>query len=392
MAQRRCTKCGRLLDDLQFYTSNNIERFPPDGKLPECKKCWTLQVDNWDPDTYKPLLEELDIPYVKEVWDNQLEKYLAKNDPKKITTTSVLGRYISSMKLKQWRDYRWKDTEKIAAEQQAKLETALKNAGYEGEDLEQELKKDYGPKRPKSIPDPTTEIETASDPISMETEQDRELADKLSDDEVLGLKIKWGDSYRLSELVRMEKLYSDMMASYDIQTAGHKDILILACKTSLKTNQFLDAGDIEAAQKSSKMYDTLMKSGKFTAAQTKDEEADFVDSIGELVAMAEKEGFIPKFYADKPNDKVDQTIMDMQRYTYNLVTQETSLGTMLESAMKQIEKDRANEENITTEEETDDSDLFVYDDDKPLQREDFAEFDEYEEELAEMDALDEKGD
>nr|DAP22884.1 MAG TPA: hypothetical protein [Caudoviricetes sp.] len=42
MAQRRCTKCGRLLDDLQFYTSNNIERFPPDGKLPECKKCWTL--------------------------------------------------------------------------------------------------------------------------------------------------------------------------------------------------------------------------------------------------------------------------------------------------------------------------------------------------------------
>ena len=63
MAQRRCTKCGRLLDDLQFYTSNNIERFPPDGKLPECKKCWTLQVDNWDPDTYKPLLEELDIPY-----------------------------------------------------------------------------------------------------------------------------------------------------------------------------------------------------------------------------------------------------------------------------------------------------------------------------------------
>ena len=31
---------------------------------------------------------------------------------------------------------------------------------------------------------------------------------------------------------------------------------------------------------------------------------------------------------------VDQTIMDMQRYTYNLVTQETSLGTMLEAAMK----------------------------------------------------------
>ena len=54
MAQRRCTKCGRLLADTDFYTSNNIERFPPDGKMSECKKCWSMHVDNWDPETYKP--------------------------------------------------------------------------------------------------------------------------------------------------------------------------------------------------------------------------------------------------------------------------------------------------------------------------------------------------
>jgi hypothetical protein len=42
--------------------------------------------------------------------------------------------------------------------------------------------------------------------------------------------------------------------------------LKLACKCSLKANQLLDIGDIDGAQKATKMYDGLMKSGKWTAA------------------------------------------------------------------------------------------------------------------------------
>lgn len=392
MAQRRCTKCGRLLADTDFYTSNNIERFPPDGKMAECKKCWTMHVDNWDPDTYKPLLEQLDIPYIKPVWDQLLEKFLSKNDASKITTTSVLGRYVSTMKLSQWRKYRWADTEELAAKEEEKLRSALVQQGYTGEDLELEMKRDFGPQRPVSDLRQQND-DPAADPSSIveETAYDRELADKLSEDEIVGLKLKWGDAYRLSELVRMEKLYADMMASYDIQTASHKDILIFLCKTSLKLNQLLDAGDIAEAQKVAKMYDTLLKSGKFAAAQAKDEETDFVDSVGELVTLAEEQGFIPKYYISQPNDMVDQTIMDMQRYTYNLVTQETSLGTMLEAAMKQIEQDRENEKNVSTEEEDDNSDLFNYDE-NPLKVEDFQSFDEFEAELAAADEEEEAGD
>ena len=392
MAQRRCTKCGRLLADTDFYTSNNIERFPPDGKMSECKKCWSMHVDNWDPETYKPLLEQLDIPYIKPVWDQLLEKFLSKNDASKITTTSVLGRYVSTMKLSQWRKYRWADTEELAAKEEEKLRSALIQQGYTGEDLELEMKRDFGPQRPVSDLRPQND-DPAADPSSIveETAYDRELAGKLSEDEIVGLKLKWGDAYRLSELVRMEKLYADMMASYDIQTASHKDILIFLCKTSLKLNQLLDAGDIAEAQKVAKMYDTLLKSGKFAAAQAKDEETDFVDSVGELVTLAEKQGFIPKYYISQPNDMVDQTIMDMQRYTYNLVTQETSLGTMLEAAMKQIEQDRENEKNVSTEEEDDNSDLFNYDE-NPLKVEDFQSFDEFEAELAAADETEEAGD
>ena len=98
------------------------------------------------------------------------------------------------------------------------------------------------------------------------------------------LRLKWGRGYSWEERVRMEQLYKDMMSSYDIQGAGHKDTLIMVCKTSLKANQLIDAGDIDGFQKMQKAYDSLMKSGKFTAAQNKGESGEFVDSIGELVA------------------------------------------------------------------------------------------------------------
>jgi hypothetical protein len=37
------------------------------------------------------------------------------------------------------------------------------------------------------------------------------------------------------------------MESYDIQSAGHIDTLKMICKTSLKANQLLDMGDVDAA-------------------------------------------------------------------------------------------------------------------------------------------------
>ena len=89
---------------------------------------------------------------------------------------------------------------------------------------------------------------------------------------------------------------------------------------------------------------------------------------------------------------VDQTIMDMQRYTYNLVTQETSLGTMLEAAMKQIEQDRENEKNVNMDDEESNLDSIFNYDEKPLTVEDFQSFDEFEAELAAADEDEQAGD
>ena len=338
MAQYFCEKCGRTMDETQFYTSKNLEKYPNDGKLKQCKKCITLHVDNWNPETYKPILQEIDVPYIKEEWNGLLEKY--GKDPTKLTGMTILGRYLSKMKLKQWSAYSWEDSERLELEANEKKATMMRAAGYTGEEIEKQLAMDRTPERPAAL--------INADECKVEEEPD-ELADSLTEEDKLYLRMKWGKGYRADEWVKMEQLYEDMMASYDIQSAGHKDTLIMICKTSLKANQLIDMGDVEGFQKMSKVYDSLMKSGKFTAAQNKGETGEFIDSIGELVALCEKEGFIPRYYVDGPQDKVDRTLEDLQNYTRNLVIEEMNLGNMIEASMREIAADRERESQVNAD-------------------------------------------
>lgn len=111
---------------------------------------------------------------------------------------------------------------------------------------------------------------------------------------------------------------------------------------------------VDGFQKMSKVYDALMKSGRFTAAQNKAENGEFVDSVGELIALCEKDGYIEKFYVDGPQDKVDVTIQDMQRYTRRLVEEETNLNELLQAAIERNAKEDA--------EDKDESDIVDFDD------------------------------
>lgn len=157
-----------------------------------------------------------------------------------------------------------------------------------------------------------------------------------------------------------------MMNSFDIQDADTINTLILICKTNLKMNQALDAGDIEGYQKLAKVSESLRKTAKFTAAQNKEQKNDYVDSVGELVAMCERQGFIPRYATDIPQDKVDLTLKDMKDYLFKLVTQDLGFGQQIEDALKkiQIQKEMNEAEN----------DIFNEDDIEELIDRDYEEF------------------
>ena len=394
-----CEKCNRTMAEDQFYTSNNLEKYPNDGKLPQCKKCITMHVNNWDPATYLWILQEVDVPYIPEEWNKLMATYA--KDKSKVTGMTILGRYLSKMKLKQYRDYRWKDTEFLQELANKKIEETMKRQGYDMEQITTAINKATFT-LPDEIAEPVYQTEDEQEEVEdyfaqQSGAEDDDLGAELTEEDKKYLRLKWGKAYKPEEWIALEQLYNDMMESYDIQSAGHIDILKKCCKTSLKADQLLDIGDVEGAQKMVKMYDLLMKSGKFTAAQNKGQSGEAVDSLAELFAMCEEDGFIPRYYVDGPQDKVDRTLQDLQMYTKNLVEEETNLSNLIENAMRQIEKDKEKEAETDADAANDDDFLEqeLFEEDSPITDQDFAAFsnwgDEEEEQASELYKKLEKG-
>ena len=379
-----CEKCNRTMSAENFYTSNNLEKYPNDGKFKQCKKCLTMHVDNWNPDTYMWIIQEADVPYIPDEWNKLMASYA--KDRTKVTGATILGRYLGKMKLKQFRDYRWKDTEFLQELANKKIEETMKRQGYDAQQIALAIDKASFSVPQEELIEPV--YAAPAQTVGSEDDYFAEInggaddfVDDLTEEDRTYLRLKWGKTYKPEEWIKLEQLYEEMMASYDIQGAGHIDTLKLVCKTSLKANQLIDIGDIEGFQKMSKVYDSLMKSGKFTAQQNKAETGEYVDSISELVELCEKEGFIPRFYIAQPNDQVDATLQDLKYYTHTLVTEEMNLGNLIENAIKEMAKEEAKEEDEDIEDE------LSYDNVSELIDEDFVEHNQFLEDEAELDQV-----
>ena len=63
MANLTCQKCNKSMDEEQFYTYKN------GSKTELCKKCLTMHIDNFDPETFLWILQKMDVPYIEEEWN-----------------------------------------------------------------------------------------------------------------------------------------------------------------------------------------------------------------------------------------------------------------------------------------------------------------------------------
>ena len=353
-----CQKCHKTMNDTQFYTYKNGD------KTEMCKNCLTLHVNNFEPDTFLWLLEKMDVPYIPSEWNVLRDRDYAK-DPNKIGGAAVFGKYLAKMKLKQWNKYGWADSEALQAEEKQKAEEHAESVKAQEEwateqfqngeiseaeyktltsSLKQELdytqgkiQREYAgagigyngaPAGPNAI---------FSEANYMRPEDMPHPSEELTEDDKMYLVMKWGRLYSADEWVELERMYKEMENSFDIQDADTINALVLICKLNLKANQALDQGDYDGFAKLSRSLESMRKSAKFTAAQKKEEKVDAVNCVGELVSMCEKEGFIPRYATDIPQDKVDVTLRDMNEYVQKLVTQDLGFGQQIEDALKKIQ-------------------------------------------------------
>ena len=337
-----CKTCNRTMERAQFYQTNRLDKYP-NGFLPECKKCLTRHVDNYNPETFTWILKEIDVPYIPKRWSMILDKCVESG--RKMTGMTVLGRYLSAMKLNQFNKYHWEDTERLIAEENADKRLAMSEQGYTEEEIDAAIASGTMPDKP---PEPEKQEPEKEEPEPIDLSPAEYFDDDLTEEDRKYLTIKWGKAYKPYEWVQLEKYYQEMMNSFDIVTPSHEDYLKLICKTSLKMHQCIDISDIEGFQKLSRVYTSLMKDAKFTAIQNKGDNGEYVSSVSELVLLCEREGFIERYYTDTPKDKPDETLKDLRSYNRRLILEELNLGNLIESSVRAMAREEAKEEDEDT--------------------------------------------
>jgi hypothetical protein len=380
--QQFCPKCRKTLKQkTNFYLHRN-------GGYDElCKRCLTMHIDAWDPDTFLWLLERFDYPYMKGEWDIIRDRAYAK-DPIKFNPGSIFGKYLAKMRINQNKSLRWADTERLQQEYNSRVEglntsfsvtqdqydqmkqaldsgeiteaqfktftetTAPSNSSNyvspgSKEALEQQLGLDSSlllkAGEPAPAPTPNAAPLTAKNNSTFHYPQGgnyeevemEDISAQLTREDKLYLANKWGRLYSAEDWVSLETLYNDFIKSVPVEGAARIDTLKMICKTSLKANQALDCGDIDSYQRLSRVYDTLMKSGKFTEAQKKDDDSEYVNSVGEIVEYCEKNGGkIPKYDVSAPRDLIDKIILDLKEYTKSLIYEDKALATEIENYLR----------------------------------------------------------
>ena len=375
-----CSRCKKTLSEVKFYTHK-------DGKKDEmCKDCLCAHINNFEPDTFLWILERMNVPYVPSEWNVLRDRKYQEDPHKGVGGPAVMGKYLSKMKLKQWKEYTWADSEQLQQQnQEEKTEEQIEAEKVRDEELkkqfeageiseaayktltstESQMHEDAEtPVFPGAILDIPSGIPGFDDDQYISEDDLPNPAAELTDEDKIYLAMKWGRLYKPNEWVELEKKYTEMMDSFDIQDADSRNTLILMCKTDLKMNQALDCGDIDGYQKLARVSDSLRKSGKFTAAQNKDKDNDQIDCTGALIAVCEREGgYIPRMVVDAPRDIIDAIIQDQNKYVYNLITKDLGFGQQIENYLKKIQLEHEAIENgalNTEEEEITDKDIADY--------------------------------
>ncbi len=117
-------------------------------------------------------------------------------DKKKVTGSTILGRYLSKMKLKQWKDYRYGDTDFLNDLEESRIKQSLQDRGYSMQDITKVLEEQRIP-IPEKPEMPQEEVVEENTNNCFEIENTLETS--LSDEDKIRLSVKWGKHYRPEE-------------------------------------------------------------------------------------------------------------------------------------------------------------------------------------------------
>lgn len=148
------------------------------------------------------------------------------------------------------------------------------------------------------------------------------------------MRLKWpSDMDRSDEDYHyLENFYQDLCTTQNLVSATQRDDAKRLCEVGLLATQKIRAG-LDAKNEMA-IYHNIVKTEGFEPKNAKNI-GDF-DSVGELYTWLEKRGWKPRWHTE-PQDSVDFTIRNIQKYLQRLVINEGSIGDQVENRRKQLE-------------------------------------------------------
>jgi hypothetical protein len=132
-------------------------------------------------------------------------------DRSKTTGTTIIGRYLGKMALKQYKDYRWKHTEFLQDLANKKIEETMKRQGYDAEEIATAINKATFeiPEKPEEpvftgVPNNPYAAFSQEDYFAQINGGDDDFQDDLTEEEKIYLRLKWGKAYKPEVWVRLE--------------------------------------------------------------------------------------------------------------------------------------------------------------------------------------------
>ncbi len=325
-----CPTCKKTLDEKNFFKTRRTDKHPT-GVLPECKTCVAMKVDDADLSTFLPILKEIDVPYIPQEWRKLVQKKPAGG-------ASIVGKYVSAMRMNQHKKYSWADSEKLCKDEYDALLAAFRQEG--GTETEAEAKAEAAQNLSDITGTQMRQMTTAPAPSVMYGLTPETSKYGLTQEEIDELKLTWGEDYTEDQYQQLVQLFTDMKEAYIIQDPIAISNAKMICKLTVKMNRFLDIDDVESSSKISRQLDTFIKTANLAPVQQKDRQQTTF-AISQLAFLVEREGgFIPEFYIDQPNDKIDQILADMQSYTEHLVRGESNIAEMVEHTEEILAQDK----------------------------------------------------
>lgn len=136
------------------------------------------------------------------------------------------------------------------------------------------------------------------------------------------LKARWGDDFKIYELVKYEKKYIELKKNYEIKTTAHDEFLRHACVASVKANECMARNDVDGAKQWFAIFKDMTSAGKLQPNQmSKADLSGGLNNFSEFFRTVEQSrrviDILPEMY-ETPRDKADLVIFCLVQYVRRL--------------------------------------------------------------------------